>query len=546
MLTYWSAHPLRLGETLLPFTLHELPLNQTRRQTLLEGREPFVLSVYLGMPTLGLVMGAFSGPSHMPRKLLAIFGVAAAVLALGRHGLAYDLAVGLVPPLGMLRYPEKVLIVAAFVWALLAGAGVDAWRRTDRESRAWTLWTGAALLGLAAVAGAGAMLAAYWPAVWGWLLDLEASGRFISQGLSQTTRRLATTTGLTTACAVAWLWRWRSPGRAGGLTLLAVALAVLDLALVNGRLNPTGPKQLFTQPPPTLKDLDQPDHRRVYVTEYSLVPGKAQRLLGREQAFMLSGHLPGWPPRVSAVMASRMYLLPPITAAWQLEGSYDVDLRGLYPPHLARLAQAGRALETTSAHLRLLRLGAVGRVVSLHNAGFESLEAVATHPGLYVDPIQVLRVPGALPRTYVVGTSRIADGMAALETLIEPTFDPKREVVLSEGVARRATPRFAGSSRILELRPDQVRIEATVSETGYVVLVDAHDQGWQARVDGQPVPLLRANVAFRAVELTRGRHLVELRYRPAAVSLGLVIGLGGLLLGTALGFGWVPGLGARA
>ena len=58
---------------------------------------------------------------------------------------------------------------------------------------------------------------------------------------------------------------------------------------------------------------------------------------------------------------------------------------------------------------------------------------------------------------------------------------------------------------------------------GYVVLADAYDPGWRTEVDGRPATLLRANVAFRAVAVPAGRHLVESSYRPRAVSLGLAV-----------------------
>ncbi len=63
-----------------------------------------------------------------------------------------------------------------------------------------------------------------------------------------------------------------------------------------------------------------------------------------------------------------------------------------------------------------------------------------------------------------------------------------------------------------------------------VVLADAFDPGWKGLVDGKPVPVLPANVAFRGVPVPAGRHVVEMRYRPRSVRLGfaisLVVGLG--------------------
>jgi uncharacterized membrane protein YfhO len=78
------------------------------------------------------------------------------------------------------------------------------------------------------------------------------------------------------------------------------------------------------------------------------------------------------------------------------------------------------------------------------------------------------------------------------------------------------------------MRPDHVAIDASLSRDGWVVLVDAYDPGWRATVDGRPVPLLRANAAFRAVAVPSGRHRIEMRYRPRAVVMGLIASGAGL------------------
>jgi len=66
---------------------------------------------------------------------------------------------------------------------------------------------------------------------------------------------------------------------------------------------------------------------------------------------------------------------------WGLYGSYDVDLRGLYPVTLSRLGLLLRAAEGTPGHLRLLRIGAVSRVIARHREGLEELVLLATLPG---------------------------------------------------------------------------------------------------------------------------------------------------------------------
>jgi uncharacterized membrane protein YfhO len=73
-------------------------------------------------------------------------------------------------------------------------------------------------------------------------------------------------------------------------------------------------------------------------------------------------------------------------------------------------------------------------------------------------------------------------------------------------------------------------LEAQLPGRGYLVLLEAFERGWSVAVDGAPAQLLPANVAFRAVPLGPGRHLVEMRYRPRGVVASLTIALLGLVL----------------
>ncbi len=52
---------------------------------------------------------------------------------------------------------------------------------------------------------------------------------------------------------------------------------------------------------------------------------------------------------------------------------------------------------------------------------------------------------------------------------------------------------------------------------GYLFLSDPFYPGWQAELDGEPVPILRADYAFRAVATPAGSgHTVTMTFRPAS------------------------------
>jgi hypothetical protein len=249
------------------------------------------------------------------------------------------------------------------------------------------------------------------------------------------------------------------------------------------------------------------------------------------KGYPLSRTPQGWSAAQALVLGVHMYLNPQTGPRWGLYGSFDLDIPGLDPVPTTELAEFLREAEDTPLHLRLLRLGAVANVLALHTAGWwRDLPLVATVPGLFAEPIRVFKVPHPLPRAYVVDGVRVADGPRALQELAAPDFDPERELILTSGEPSRPGASVPGTSRILELGPDRVRLEADMARDGYLVLVDAYDPGWKAAVNGAPAPVLRANIAFRAVRLAAGRHAVELAYRPGTIKWGLSISAATLVL----------------
>jgi len=467
-----------------------------------------LMSVYVGLPTVALVAASIATRRRREAAFFASAGMAAVVLALGSHTPAYELITRLLPPLAMVRYPSKAMIVVALCWAVVAGMGFDAWRESGPAEGAWPRWRVAApmaaALGLSTAAailllrggGPGAISSAAWGVVPALILGVAVLG-------------------LTT----------RAGPRAAAL---AAALSVADLLLAGRGLNPTAPTELFRARPPVLAAIHQEDRRRLYVYDYQAAPGLARRHLGRDHPYFMHTRADA-PPWVEAT-GTRSCLAPPVAEVCGVFQSYDSDAMGLQPVAQSSLSDLLLDAEGTPLHLRLLQMGAVSQVVALHADGFESLTEAATFPGFLPEPIRVLSVPDALPRTYAVAGVRVADGPAALAILTDPDFDPTREIVLPAGVPAAPGTAPVGTSLIASFRSDHVRLEAEMVRGGYVVLVDAYGAGWKAMVDGQPVPLLRANVAFRAVAVTAGHHRVELIDRPVAIVAGLTISLTAVLV----------------
>jgi hypothetical protein len=505
--TAWSLPPHGLLRLVVPLDPARVPFEEEAWRRLYDRPAyPFLFSLYLGLPTLALGAAAVAWRTRRARALVLLaLALLALGFALGPHGPVYPILTGLAPPLRVFRYPSKALLLVALATSLAAGLGVGALARRGVSRRVW----GGLGLGLLA-ASAGAAIAA---------------GRY----------HAALGPSPVLAAAVAALLVLHCAGllRARVAALAVTALAAADLLSAHAGLNPTVPAELVFRPPPLASHVDRREGRRLYVYDYHSLPGTAERLLGRPDPYRHVLPPAGWDPRRFEMVALRLYLPPPAAGLFGLEGSYDLDIRGLYPRGLNDLTFLVRGLEGTPAHAKLLRAGAVGTVASLHTKGLEDLRPAGALASLFPEPIRVWHVPGALPRSWVVGCSRSADRGDALRALADPSFDPAREVILPAGGAGSACGP-AGESRVALLRTDRVRLDVEATAPGFVVLADAWDPGWQVTVDEREEPLLRANVAFRAVRVPAGRHAVEMRYRPGPALEGLALSLASLLAVAAI------------
>jgi len=539
--TFWSVHPLLLLQAVVPVPFKEIAVGPVAGELLFESREPFLFSLYLGLPAAALVAAAASDRSAPWRRYALSLMILAVLGALGRYTPAYHLFTLLFPPLKLVRYPVKAMLLVTFLWAVLAAAGLEACRRGGRAARVAIVVAvlgGVAALGLAAVCLSGPS----WLVGW---VEPPAT-ETVAQTLAPATRRLCATAALafTLAALVAMAQRrLRLP-----MAALAAGCVVGDLVGLHATLNVTAPREVYSVEPASLRFLVGRPFARVYAEDYqspSRIP-EVERVQPRLIAAFDSGDPPSW---VVAV-AYRMYPYPTLLGSWGIEGSYDTDLQTFFPTHLALMTRLMHAVEGTPARLRLLQLGAVDRVLSLHSQGFEGLELRERLASPFRGAIHVFAVSGSVARTYVVARARRAEGTAAVAAILAEDFRMHDEVVLSaEPLA--APPRLfdaaspaalpmgeTGSSRIVSWRPDFVRIEAEAPADGYVVLVDTYDPGWRATVDGKPASIVRANVAFRAVAVTRGRHTVDFLYRPRPVVWGLTVAgltLAGLLAALAAG-----------
>jgi hypothetical protein len=78
------------------------------------------------------------------------------------------------------------------------------------------------------------------------------------------------------------------------------------------------------------------------------------------------------------------------------------------------------------------------------------------------------------------------------------------------------------SCSLISENANEMRLSAKASKAAVLVVSDQFYPGWVAYIDAKPVPILRANLFARAVQMPSGEHKIVMRYEPQSVSSGLI------------------------
>ena len=472
-----------------------------------------------GYAGFGIARQAISGGSASSALLgvsLACAGAlvrrhrALAIWALAVGGLAVGFAIGpasplfpvylALPGLGVFRAPQRIMILADFALALLAGMGLDALVRRLRE----TAGTPARLPLAAPPLGCALLLAAYLGRHHAYVPALLAVG--------------------TAAVLVA-----AASGRAGarlvaGLLLALGALEVLVLA--------PGAEPL---PYDAASAAAYREHADTYET--------LARLQGPDRVWILN---PWQGPKLAQKLAS-LYRVRAIDDYESLNLRRQAEfltyaMEGATEPRAPNRFFQGRLVLPLVAsgpvplatRRRLLDLAAL-RLIAIEERMLDAFASAAVRAiadaGLVREPspghgMALFRNPHALPRAFVVYRTRPAPpAEELLRRLSDPGFDPLVESFV-EGdpgfVAAADAPARGEAATFVRDEEEVVEVEATAAAPGLLVLADSFYPGWRATVDGATVPIFATNHLFRGVPLAAGRHRVRFEYAARSERLGLL------------------------
>ena len=133
----------------------------------------------------------------------------------------------------------------------------------------------------------------------------------------------------------------------------------------------------------------------------------------------------------------------------------------------------------------------------------------------FANSIKVYRVPADNGRAYLAPTTRrLPDDWQSGESALQLLRESATDVIHGDIEERNLPAGETGQVDIVEYGHERVALRAQAPAPAWLILKDAHYPGWGATVNGQPQPIARANLLFRAVPVPAGSSDIVFTFQP--------------------------------
>lgn len=141
---------------------------------------------------------------------------------------------------------------------------------------------------------------------------------------------------------------------------------------------------------------------------------------------------------------------------------------------------------------------------------------------------------GVLTNPFALGNAWFVEEIKTVKSPDEEmemirTIDPSTTAVVDVNKFKVSKTGFSGGGRasLDEARSNYLKYSVDTPEDGFLILSEVYyAEGWTATLDGKTeIPIIRANYVLRALEVPKGIHTIELRFKPSSFVNGNRISL---------------------
>jgi len=155
-----------------------------------------------------------------------------------------------------------------------------------------------------------------------------------------------------------------------------------------------------------------------------------------------------------------------------------------------------------------------------------------------------------MPRAFFVSSYQIADGLQILKNIAADNFDARKVVFFEKDPGVKIdTPDSTANVKVTDYGIHNITLEAEASGNNLLFLSEVYyPAGWKAFIDGQETEIYKTNYLFRSIVVPKGKHKIELKFKPEAYFVGRKIVRAGnvvLILVLVVGAGGVTYQGLR-
>jgi len=416
------------------------------------------------------------------------------LLALGKNTLVFPFLYRYVPSFSMFQAPSRYMIWFVFAFCLLVGIGVEKWHTPTGRG---LYWFHLATAGTAAVT-IGAILA----------------GLFIKGDIHFTFIQAAALAGIW-GLGGGILTLLKTPSEKRGKRLIwetgVILWVSLDLISAGWNLNPSLPSSFYQAMLPGNNAITRPINsgQRVYLN-----PGD-EYLLKFNRFFRFDDYRP-----IEKTTDLGYVLLPNLNL---IEGiSFVNNFDPLLPARFAKWMDnlAGMSAAQVRPWLTLMDVGVQENLDINTPLGVSFMPQMPVKDYYWTNCAQYASTADEAWVTLTEEMAHLPDGQ------------PFHKVVLEEDNKSTGVCGQAGYAMIDQNLSSNglVQLQVSSDQSGWLVAANTWYPGWAATVDGQNVPLLRANYLFQAVRVPAGIHKVVLIYRPVVYYTGACVSLLGFIV----------------